>query len=232
MRHGIKPSRGTCLQVGLMRALRGEVSRPNDLYTISILLDLQTFYDCCDFRRLAVAGLDAAFPPLCLHLALETYKGERFLQADGCVSEPITPGRGALAGCPMAPALAKLLLLKPMQSISAAPGLLNHDSWVDDLSLDFQSKCPIQGANQALDGYRKLVEHLKDAGLEVAPEKTAFLASCPAGRKALKAAREESDPKILHEARDLGIDATLGVGSVCAGGALRKPLGANVNLKP
>ena len=40
----------TCIEVGLGRLLRGEVSSSNQRHLVAILLDLQTFYDCMAVR--------------------------------------------------------------------------------------------------------------------------------------------------------------------------------------
>ena len=76
------------------------------------------------------------FPSFLLHAAMQTYVGARCLSAESMVSQPIFAKNSILAGCPIAPALAKFIM-GPMVTIfvdKIKPWMT--DVWVDDVSED------------------------------------------------------------------------------------------------
>ena len=89
----------SCLDVALGRLARSEVAREQKVFVVSLLLDLKNFYDLCTFEHLVKQGMDYKYPPLILQMALEVYRGDRYLVAEGMVSNKIVPTKGVLAGC-------------------------------------------------------------------------------------------------------------------------------------
>ena len=200
----------TCLQVAIHRLLKGEVSRHSKSHMICVLLDLETFYDRVDLEVLEQRLLDANFPPIVAALTLQTYRGARHIVSEDILSEPITPQRGILAGCPFATVMARVFLKPILQQASSSPGLKGLDTWVDDIGADFESSSPILVAQHALSGFRQLATLLEQSGLKLSREKTGFLASTKQARNALEQIKTDDDPKIFQSMRDLGVDCGLG----------------------
>lgn len=85
---------------------------------VSLLLAFKNFYDLCTFEHLVKQGMDYKYPPLILQMALEVYRGDRYLVAEGMVSNKIVPTKGVLAGCPFGPAKAKLDVMSQIQHLA------------------------------------------------------------------------------------------------------------------
>ena len=98
------------LQVALMRLLKCEVGRATGKHVVSLLVDLQCFYDSVELQQLLTAWEPLDFPPAMMNMIFEVYSGPRLLQAEQVTSRPVTCSKGILAGCPAAPLVAKLIL--------------------------------------------------------------------------------------------------------------------------
>ena len=91
------------LQVALMRLLKCEVGRATGKHVVSLLVDLQCFYDSVELEQLLGAWEPLDFPPAVMNMIYEVYSGPRLLQAEQVTSRPVTCSKGILAGCPAAP---------------------------------------------------------------------------------------------------------------------------------
>ena len=115
------------LQVALMRLLKCEVGRAIGRHVISLLVDLQCFYDSVELEQLLVTWEPLDFPPAVMNFVYEVYSGPRLLQAEQVTSQAVQCSKGILAGCPVAPLVAKLILapyLDLSRSSSARPPLM------------------------------------------------------------------------------------------------------------
>ena len=204
------------LDVALSRLMRGEVTRHRKEHLCTLFMDLETFYDRCRFPNIIQSGFALSFPPLILHMALLIYRGPRFLSGENTIAPPIVPSTGVLAGCPAAPAIAKLVIHPIASQLVQKPGAINLDVWVDDLSLDSVSPCPKVLASSCVRLYRSLCASLTNMGAKISLDKTCFVASSAAAAKALNAVRRPDDPQVKPLARDLGITSN---------GARRRTLG-------
>ena len=204
------------LDVALSRLMRGEVTRHRKEHLCTLFMDLETFYDRCRFPNIIQSGFALSFPPVILHMALLIYRGPRFLSGENTIAPPIVPSTGVLAGCPAAPAIAKLVIHPIASQLVQKPGAINLDVWVDDLSLDSVSPCPKMLASSCVRLYRGLCASLTNMGAKVSLDKTCFVASSAAAAKALNAVRRPDDPQVKPLARDLGITSN---------GARRRTLG-------
>lgn len=166
------------LYVALMRLLKCEVGRATGRHVVSLLVDLQCFYDSVELEQLLGLWEPLNFPPAILNAVYEVYTGPRMLQAEQVTSRPVHCQKGILAGCPVAPLIAKLVLVAPVigqftENFSRA----SVDVWVDDISVDFTGNDANVVSREALDGYEQLKEGLEGIGLQLASSKTGFLSS-------------------------------------------------------
>ena len=108
------------LHVALMRLLKCEVSRAVDRHVISLLIDLQCFYDSVELERLLHLWEPLGYPAVHMNFLYEVYSGPRLLQAEQVTSSPVHCRKGILAGCPMAPLVAKLVLAPVIENFVRA----------------------------------------------------------------------------------------------------------------
>ena len=108
-------------------------------------------------------GLKLGFLPDLLRLALKVYQGPRNIVGE----EPtVWAGRGLIQGCPLAPAISKLAMFYPMLAVRES-GLTQHeDLWIDDVTLDCQSKDPKVAATW-VSAHRLLTGRLAEKSLAV-----------------------------------------------------------------
>ena len=123
----------TCLETGMQRLLRGEVSRAANKHACAVLLDLQTFYDSVNWTKLEERIVATGFPPAIALLVMQVYRGTRYLVAEDLLSEGILPARGILAGCPFATMMARVYLQPIMQEAAQLRSITALDTWVDDI---------------------------------------------------------------------------------------------------
>lgn len=88
--------------------------------------------------------------------------------------------------------------------------MCNADTWVDDISLDFQGENPQVVANHALEGFHALARLLGHKGLEISVAKTGFLCSHRLVKQELQKLRHPADPPVNDVMKDLGVDSAAG----------------------
>ena len=103
------------LHVALMRLLKCEVGKAIGRSVVSLLVDLQCFCDSATLELLLGLWEPLDFPPAVLNAVYEVYSGPRQV-----TSRPVHCERGILAGCPVAPLIAKLVLAPVIERFSAA----------------------------------------------------------------------------------------------------------------
>ena len=198
------------LQVALMRLLKCEVGRATNRRIISLLIDLQCFYDSVELSQLLELWEPLDFPPAFMNMIFEVYSGPRLLQAEGITSSPVHCQRGMLAGCPAAPLVAKLILAPVMQEFQQKHPKASVDVWVDDISIDFTGTDPHLVCREALAGYEEVKQGLEAVGLQLSVSKTGFLASSAEAKREVTLLRTDSQPKAHDLLKDLGLDSSGG----------------------
>ena len=197
-----------CLSIAVGRMLQSELCKHNDIHTVTCLADLSCFYDTVDLDKLIQPARELEYPLLHLKMAIDLYRGPRVIQAEGIATDPQHYRKGILQGCPQAPAIAKLVLYKPLLSLQRQHPAALLQTWVDDVSFDVRGRDPTYVAQEALQSYRCLHAALTEAGLKLNTEKTGFITSSKETATALKAILQPGDPEHYDVFRDLGIDAT------------------------
>ena len=193
-----------------MRLLKCEVSRAVDRHVISLLIDLQCFYDSVELERLLHLWEPQDFPPVHMNFLYEIYSGPRLLQAEQVTSSPVHCRKGILAGCPMAPLVAKIVLAPVIEQFVRAHPKASIDVWVDDISVDFSGQDAFVVCREALNGYEELKHGLEEAGLTLSVSKTGFLASSNECKRQLNLTRREDQPRAHDLLKDLGLDSSGG----------------------
>ena len=200
----------TCLETGMQRLLRGEVSRAANKHACAVLLDLQTFYDSVNWTKLEERIVATGFPPAIALLVMQVYRGTRYLVAEDLLSEGILPARGILAGCPFATMMARVYLQPIMQEAAQLRSITALDTWVDDIGADFEARYPEQAAFAVYEGYKTLRRLLEGSDLRLSLKKTGFLCTTAEARRELQKLRKDGDPAICDSMKDLGLDCALG----------------------
>ena len=198
------------LYVALMRLPKCEVGRATGRHVVSLLLDLQCFYDSVDLEQLLGLWEPLNFPPATLNAVYEVYSGPRLLQAEQITSTPVHCSKGILAGCPVAPLIAKLVLGPVIDQFTAEFPRASVDVWVDDISVDFTGMDANVVSREALDGYEQLKTGLEAIGLQLSATKTGFLASTVECKRALSLFRRDHQPQVHELLKDLGLDSSGG----------------------
>ena len=198
------------LQVALMRLLKCEVGRAVGRHIISLLIDLQCFYDSVELEQLLHLWEPLEFPPAYMNMIYEVYSGPRLLQAEGVTSSPVHCRKGMLAGCPAAPLVAKIVLAPVLQQFQASHPRASVDVWVDDISIDFDGDDPHTVCKEALAGYEEVKAGLEAVGLQLSPTKTGFLTSSAEAKREITLHRSDSQPKAHDLLKDLGLDSSGG----------------------
>ena len=197
-----------CLSIAVGRMLKAEIGKHQGIHTVTCLADLTCFYDTVQLDHLIEPATNLNYPPLHLKLALDLYSGPRLIQAEGIAGSPKYYQNGILQGCPQAPAIAKLVLHRPLQTLVREHPAVILQTWVDDVSYDIKGTDPEYVAREAVLAFRTLQSTLAAEGLKLNTEKTGFITSSKESAKALDAQLREDDPKHHNILRDLGIDAT------------------------
>ena len=198
------------LQVALMRLLKCEVGRATGRQVVSLLIDLQSFYDAVMLEQLLHLCEPLDFPPAVLNMVYEVYSGPRLLQAEGVTSSSVHCERGMLAGCPAAPLVAKLILAPVLQSFQAKYPRATVDVWVDDISMDFTGEDAHVVSKEALAGFDDIKQGLESVGLQLSASKTGFLTSTVEAKESINLHRSEHQPKAHDLLKDLGLDSSGG----------------------
>ena len=198
------------MHVALMRLLKCEVSRAVNRHVISLLIDLQCFYDSVDLASLLELWEPLDFPAVQMNFLYEVYSGPRLLQAEQVTSSPVHCKKGILAGCPMAPLVAKLVLAPVIDRFVRVHPQASVDVWVDDISVDFTGSDATALCREALVGYEELKQGLVEAGLTLSASKTGFLTSSNECKRNLNLARSEGQPRAHDLLKDLGLDSSGG----------------------
>ena len=180
-------------------------------FQITLLLDLNKFFDSIDRDMLVELALDLDYPALPLLLALIIHGSPRVLISENQASRPIHPRYSILQGCPSSVALAKAYLYEVLRTICDTYPDFDVSSWLDDLSFDRCGPDPEVLVQDVVSLYLKLSRMLQRLNLTINTKKSGFLCSHASLRRMLRHYLHQHFPgmifpKVLDCIRDLGID--------------------------
>ena len=202
------------LDVALARIIRHETARSQKRSGVTLLLDLEAFYENIQHDRVIEQGIRQGFPPIILNAAMEVYQGPRYLEGEGALSAPVRSTKGIIAGCPFAPGVSKLILHPVIEPLWQQSSVRHIDVWLDDVGIDIESSHPEKAAKRGKEIYGEVKQRLKVEGLTLSTSKTVFIVTDAKTRKALSDHLGPGDPEIKFQAKDLGVDTS--------GGGLRR----------
>ncbi len=202
------------LDVALARIIRHETARSQKRSGVTLLLDLEAFYENIQHERLMAQGIQQGFPSIILNAAMDVYQGPRYIEGEGALSAPVRSTKGIIAGCPFAPGLSKLILQPVIQPLWEQSCVRHIDVWLDDVGIDVEAKAPERAAKRGKEVYVKVKNRLEAEGLTLSAKKIVFIVTDSKTRKALSGYIGPGDPEIKFQAKDLGVDTS--------GGGLRR----------
>ena len=186
-----------CLDVAVDRLCLSEVAKALDKkLRVSIFLDLTRFYETVGHRALADIALEVGYRPLLLDVGLQVYSGARVIESELRVSPPLYAQRGILAGCPQAPALAKVALYPNCRKAHDSQFAECMDLWLDDLSADASGKDAAQVVARTIRIFRMLEASIAESGLILSYRKSSFLRGDAQTESQFKKLKS-TDPQVL-----------------------------------
>ena len=87
------------LDVALARIIRHETARSQKRSGVTLLLDLEAFYENIQQDKVIEQGIQQGFPPIILNAAMDIYQGPRYIEGEGALSAPVRSTKGIIAGC-------------------------------------------------------------------------------------------------------------------------------------
>ncbi|CAE7816096.1 unnamed protein product [Symbiodinium sp. CCMP2592] len=191
------------LDVSIRRLLQAELARARKLSRIVLFIDIQTFYESVSHELVAQQALLHNFPPLCADTALKVYRGARYIISDSVVSPRCFGASGLMAGCPYAPAIAKLALFPSLSSLHKSKLADNITAWLDDVSVDTEGAQAEKTAHRAVQSYHLLKHALQQDGLHMSIAKTITVAKARQAKGQARAGRMRSlkVPSLSHKWR-------------------------------
>ena len=111
-----------------------------------------------------------------------------------------------MAGCPLAPSLAKLVVFPALQKLRSSKFCDHATVWLDDVSADSEGVSPADTALRSYRAFGLLKTEFQSDGLYISTSKTCWVVSDSKTAKALSLLRKDTEPPIRALARDLGTD--------------------------
>ena len=147
--------------------------------SVSILVDLSSFYEHFDNKELLARADRLGFPSQLTRLALRGYTAPRFIAQQGRLTKPLRAKRGVVAGCGLATTWVKIYCIEAFDKFEARyKGRVRLDAYIDDLTIsataDTEDELEILLVEAALELARLIEEDLL---CKVATEKTMVISS-------------------------------------------------------
>ena len=194
------------LDVSIRRLVQAEVAKAKKRCRATIFIDLQTFYESICHSSLAAQAIAHSFPPVLVEVALGIYRGARYIDSEGVASPKCYASKGLMAGCPLAPSLAKLAVFPALQKLQSSKFCDHATVWLDDVSADSEGVSPADTALRSYRAFGLLKTEFQSDGLCISTSKTCWVVSDSKTAKALSLLRKDTEPPIRALARDLGTD--------------------------
>ena len=183
------------LDVALARIIRHETARSQKRSGVTLLLDLEAFYENIQQDKVIEQGIQQGFPPIILNAAMDIYQGPRYIEGEGALSAPVRSTKGIIAGCPFAPGLSKLILHPVIEPLWQQSSVRHIDVWLDDIGIDIESQTHEKAAKRGKEVYGEVKQRLAAEGLTLSASKTVFIVTDAKTRKALSGYLGPGDPR-------------------------------------
>ena len=119
-----------------LRAWTNEVAKLAGVSALSILWDIEKFFDTINPKDVLREGIALKYPLRCLLLALSMHMSPRSLTIRGVSSNAMVASRSILPGCTHAGYFARLVMVKPVQRVirDASDPSMRVSTFVDDVA--------------------------------------------------------------------------------------------------
>ncbi len=197
------------------RHLRLELASLQGRHAITLLWDMEKFFDSLDARILVNSVVDADFSADQHAMWLMMHRAPRVLRVQGCHAEPVErTGRSVLPGCTLSTSFARAYL-KPLREACGSSTACTVTQHVDDLTQSVVAATRQLAIARAISHGCKLAEEASKLGLSLAAGKSKVVASSPAAARDVAAglAKRRVSIGAARAAEDLGVST--------AGGARR-----------
>ena len=199
----------SALRASILSQLRDEVAIANGDDTLTILWDMEKFYDNICIARLLREACRLRYPMLVLRLGIIMHMAPRLLRTYNFIPGLVQPRNGIIAGCSQSTAFARVLLHGVLGRIHDSPwyGMVSIRSFVDDIRHTGRGKPP-HLLHQMRDTAILLAEALRGIKCKISTKSV-----CISNRKKLK--QEMVDIlkgqgvtiQAVSSAPDLGVEA-------------------------
>ncbi len=205
-------------------AMRQEAATAEGREAVTVLDDLQSFYETIDRCKLMEEGIRLGFPVGILRASLAAYAGPRMMTLEGLTARELYAEQGIIAGCAMATTYVQIFYLHKLDAAAKAmPDNSDFDIYIDDVVTSAEG--PRDSVSGTIEAARNILMEalVGDRGCRIAADKTRVVAtSAKVARQVTK--RIGIDHAVARAAPSLGIDITAGGKRTALGqtGAMRK----------
>ena len=198
----------SALTSSALRAWSNEIARVSDQHSLSILWDVDKFFDSLSPEDVLQAAVDAAYPLSELILAMSMHVAPRCLVLGGVASCILYPNRSIIAGCSHSNFFARLPIRPHIARMAseAKPPLLKVATFVDDVSQTSRGSLS-QIANAAIRAAVSFCISMGTLGLKVS-SKSVIVSSQPRLARAVALQLRKTQGvavTVAETGRDLGI---------------------------
>ncbi len=195
---------------------RQQVKQESNVMTkgtaVSILWDLEAFFERIDRQRLYRRAAATGFPLPVLRLALDMYSAPKVLVMGKRIAREVWPTAGVGAGCGIACTLVKLYTLLPMDALMARlPKTVDVDLHVDDFCVSClvdDDASAIRDMTTAINLIKEMIED--ELGATISLPKAALVSSSKHVADRLRATFGTLAGPVCQAAVNLGIDSSAG----------------------
>ena len=203
----------SALRATMLQKLMQEVATEEEWIRVSLLWDLEKFYDNISLEKLADAALANGYPADLLTIGLRCYTGPRLLIWKGAAAFWLSPNTSICAGCVKANDMARVLMYDVLDSIHTADPKLEMSQFVDDALLAKSFKTRPEAAREMAKRGAEFINKCREKELVVSGKKSAILTldkivAAEVRRRVGKDAGMAL--QIVKEAKFLGADTTGG----------------------
>ena len=197
------------LDVALARIIRHETARARKQCGVTLLLDIEAFYENIQHEKLISQGLQHHFPAVVLNGAMEIYQGPRYIEGEGVAvgTDPVHSRHH----CRM-PICARIEQTNDSPDHPTLCGTKRESgtsmSGLTTLVLMLRPETLSTRQKEDKKFSERWKTRLQGEGLTLSIKKTVFVVTDGKTRKAMNTIRETDEPEVRFQAKDLGVDTS------------------------
>ena len=202
------------MELVFLQNLKAESANYRDraVHTSAVFYDMSSYYDHVCLKVLRTRAQATGFNMMCLTVACNMYRSQRFFTMNGYALASLFPDRSILAGCPWATFLVQVYSYVPVKTFVENHRLSDLYIFIDDwmnMNMDADRRALVNRTVASSSEVIRLIE--EDLGCQLASKKSAVVAKSDSLRCDLeKAMGKFAGTSNGRSAKNLGIDATAG----------------------